>query len=892
MVEIIKELNIEVSKPNIFQAVVAKQYDMNTRFIKATFVDFGQKITIPQSDTLSVIINAQRPDGEAKGFDGVINDDGTVTVPLHSWMLEQVGTVTCDISVIDMAEGDQKKLTTTSFTLIVEKAAWGGDGMTNDPQYNLLIELLETVESAGEMAEEALQKSNEANAKYDACVEATHAAEAVATEWQHEIDKTNGRLDELIAMRPIEGGNATYTYTTGDDNDNIIDEQLVYGTVTTNGLDVHVNLTFDSVPCNGVREFVWKGLPAHLVPMCAVACMDYYDKYGIVVYFDKRTIDGVDVPVMIFHNPTDKVFDLDAFPTFNVEYIYPLAKPFIPELADARVTTHRGTHDSAGAALRAVDEALEEHVRVYQDMNKAVGKRLLSVEEDVATLKENGGGAGGTALQTEEYEHKGYGHPSNDFPIDGFAGKEYVCKINSVADTSFTSCNIYLMHADGTNQVVKSEPTIGEEYTVTANEDFVSIRFWFNYAVKTENNTVSVSFGLYSQAEENYAELSAEVKALSESVATLSDDVAVIGDGFSSLQGGAFLQTERYLWGVKQPGIGNPNTRDFLVDGIAGEKYTFKINSMDNPNYKAGNVYFMRADGTNQWAQGSPVIGEQYTVTADADFTSIRFYFTYDTPPENSYISVSFGRNSYLLENYPELVDKVNGLTDDGESDVVGQPITLLHGYTENVACIGDSLTAGLVTGGGGYNTYYNYPYFLGKLMNTDTTAIAHGGYTTSQMWSEYQTDISNIANSVVVVWLGTNQGLTDTVSADCVGDDIAGYASNYTGDYGRIIKTLIDNGNKVVLAHIFIAGGTNGVPTTNAAIESLAERFNCKLISLDDADMAELNAEKYHTTEAGNYDRTHFNCMGYSRVANMFYGKMNSLALDDPQWFCIRKTK
>ena len=165
MIEIIKELNIEVSKPNVFQAIVAKQYDMNTRFVKATLVDNGEKITINQSPTLKVIINALRSDGESNGFDGVINDDGTVTVPLHSWMLELVGTVTCDISVVDTATDNNKKLTTTSFTLLVERAAWDGEGMSNDPQYNLLIELLNSCASAGEVAEEALQKSEEAIAR-------------------------------------------------------------------------------------------------------------------------------------------------------------------------------------------------------------------------------------------------------------------------------------------------------------------------------------------------------------------------------------------------------------------------------------------------------------------------------------------------------------------------------------------------------------------------------------------------------------------------------------------------------------------------------------------------------------------------------------------------------
>lgn len=176
MIEIIKELNIEVSKPNVFQAIVAKQYDMNTRFIKATFVDNGDKIHIDPNATVKVVINALRQDGESKGFDGVVNDDGTVTVPLHSWMLELVGTVTCDISVIDTETNDNKKLTTTAFTLFVEKAAYGGEDVTSDPQYDVLVQLLETCSTAGAVAEEALQKSNEANSKYDACVEATEAA--------------------------------------------------------------------------------------------------------------------------------------------------------------------------------------------------------------------------------------------------------------------------------------------------------------------------------------------------------------------------------------------------------------------------------------------------------------------------------------------------------------------------------------------------------------------------------------------------------------------------------------------------------------------------------------------------------------------------------------------
>ena len=125
---------------------LSKQYDANSRFLKVTLTDCGNVVTVPYSDKIKAIINAERVDGQSKGFDGEVNEDGTVTVPLHSWMLELDGLVKCDISVIDTATDNNKKLTTTSFDLMVEKAAYGGDDITTDPQYDILVELIEKVE--------------------------------------------------------------------------------------------------------------------------------------------------------------------------------------------------------------------------------------------------------------------------------------------------------------------------------------------------------------------------------------------------------------------------------------------------------------------------------------------------------------------------------------------------------------------------------------------------------------------------------------------------------------------------------------------------------------------------------------------------------------------------
>lgn len=123
MAQIIHDITVEVAKPNLFQAIVAKQGDLDSRFLKVTLVDNGQTIDINPSS--EVTINAARPDGESASFKGEANKDNTFTVPLDAWMLEKVGFVYCDVSVFNKSE--HRKLTSMSFRLSVEKAAHNDD---------------------------------------------------------------------------------------------------------------------------------------------------------------------------------------------------------------------------------------------------------------------------------------------------------------------------------------------------------------------------------------------------------------------------------------------------------------------------------------------------------------------------------------------------------------------------------------------------------------------------------------------------------------------------------------------------------------------------------------------------------------------------------------------
>ena len=167
MAQIVKEITVDVAKKNLFQEIVAKQNDSNSRFLKVTLCNEGVKIEIPA--TASAIINAERADGASKAFAGTVNTDGTVTVPLTNWMLALDDIVRCSISIID---SDEQKLSSTSFSLEVEATEYSGESISEDENYDILITLISdcaTVKTACETAtNNANAKAEELQAKADA----------------------------------------------------------------------------------------------------------------------------------------------------------------------------------------------------------------------------------------------------------------------------------------------------------------------------------------------------------------------------------------------------------------------------------------------------------------------------------------------------------------------------------------------------------------------------------------------------------------------------------------------------------------------------------------------------------------------------------------------------
>lgn len=162
MATILGEVTLDVARLNRFEALVAKQYDSNSRFVKCHIVNQGEPVAI--EGTSHVVLNAQRADGKTKTFSGEVNtEDNTVTVPLPYWTLELDDVVHCDVSIISVAG---ERLSTTLFEVNVQYAAAKADEVIQeDENYDLLVGLMKKVDSYGPAEE--VREGNEA-ARIDA----------------------------------------------------------------------------------------------------------------------------------------------------------------------------------------------------------------------------------------------------------------------------------------------------------------------------------------------------------------------------------------------------------------------------------------------------------------------------------------------------------------------------------------------------------------------------------------------------------------------------------------------------------------------------------------------------------------------------------------------------
>lgn len=129
---------LDTVRRNRISVIYAVENDYGARFITAAIMTDGKKKAVKK--TAVVTINAERPDGQRKAFEGSVNEDGTVKVPVTQWMLEFEGEVVCSVSVVTSTS----RLTTTHFYIQAQYSVWDGTSApsADDPDKDVIVSII------------------------------------------------------------------------------------------------------------------------------------------------------------------------------------------------------------------------------------------------------------------------------------------------------------------------------------------------------------------------------------------------------------------------------------------------------------------------------------------------------------------------------------------------------------------------------------------------------------------------------------------------------------------------------------------------------------------------------------------------------------------------------
>ncbi|MBO5963950.1 MAG: SGNH/GDSL hydrolase family protein [Bacteroidales bacterium] len=193
-----------------------------------------------------------------------------------------------------------------------------------------------------------------------------------------------------------------------------------------------------------------------------------------------------------------------------------------------------------------------------------------------------------------------------------------------------------------------------------------------------------------------------------------------------------------------------------------------------------------------------------------------------------------------------------------------------LINYLDNVLFIGDSLTAGYYHNGTKWTvTERNYPYFFSRIAHVSPTVVAESGITTMGWFEKYANTINYADYDSVIVWLGTNGGLTENSST----------GTNTDCYYKIIDKMIADNPNILIfLGNVYVTGGENraSVTETNDTIATIAtlEKYSKNIVGVIDNNDGALFSntnDLYHPFKpvgSFNGDTIHFGIVGNLHLA------------------------
>lgn len=127
MAQCMCKIMLDVAERDNLQTVIARQGDSASRFLRLRLLSYGEPLRVEESAT--AILNVRNAAGELRAFAGDVHSDGSLTLPIGSWMLKTAGTLQCDVSIFDAAGG---RLTTPPFEIEVMPSVSGEDVLPGD----------------------------------------------------------------------------------------------------------------------------------------------------------------------------------------------------------------------------------------------------------------------------------------------------------------------------------------------------------------------------------------------------------------------------------------------------------------------------------------------------------------------------------------------------------------------------------------------------------------------------------------------------------------------------------------------------------------------------------------------------------------------------------------
>ena len=163
---LIAKLTLDTFRRNKIAPLVVPKGDYGARVIQARIKDYGNPISVGIDDAVSIVAK-RSSGGDSLAFSGRANQDGTVTVPVTQWMLDNPeDDVVCHIVVT----GNDYQYSTTSFLIQPQEKENPAEISEDDPRVDVITEVLanENARISAEnerVSSEEERKSNEEERK-------------------------------------------------------------------------------------------------------------------------------------------------------------------------------------------------------------------------------------------------------------------------------------------------------------------------------------------------------------------------------------------------------------------------------------------------------------------------------------------------------------------------------------------------------------------------------------------------------------------------------------------------------------------------------------------------------------------------------------------------------